>query len=175
MQALSRLPGAQLLFVGGGTGATDPGNAAFAAALRDEIGRLGLAERVHWTGHCPAAEAAALLRACDLVVLPFRDGASFRRSSLVAALALGCAVVTTEPAGPAEVWLGAEQPTLVDGENAALAPPEAGALAEALARLLHDAAGRARLGAGAARLGEAFRWAEVGRRMGHLYAQILTR
>lgn len=172
VQALARLPEAQLLFIGGGTGITDPGNAPFAAALRDEIVRLGLVKRVHWTGRRPAEEAAAFLRACDVVAMPFRDGASFRRSSLVAALALGCAVVTTTPADPAEVWLGVGQPTLEDGVSAALVPPDEAVLAGALGRLLHDPAGRARLAEGAARLGEAFRWPEVGRRIVELYAQV---
>lgn len=155
---------AGLLFVGGGTGSTDPGNAPFAAALHAEIARLGLAERVRWTGPLPDVEAAAALRACDLLVLPFRDGASFRRSSLVAALALGCPVVTTLPQDSAEVFLGAGRPTLVDGENAALvAAEDLPSLVEALAGLLHDGGRRAVLGAGAARLGQAFRWEEVAR------------
>lgn len=172
VEALARLPHTHLLMVGGGTGATDPGNAPFAAALRDEIVRRGLAKRVHWTGRCPADEAAAFLLACDVVAMPFRDGASFRRSSLVAALALGCAVVTTPPQGPAEVWLGEGRPTLADGVNAFLAPAEAGALAEAIAALSADAAGRARLGAGAARLGQAFTWEKVGKRTTELYGQV---
>jgi glycosyltransferase involved in cell wall biosynthesis len=173
VRALSRLPRAHLLFVGGGTGVTDPGNAPFAAALRDDIVRLGLVERVHWTGHCPPEEAAAFLRACDVVAMPFRDGASFRRSSLVATLALGCAVVTTMPQDPAEVWLGAGQPTLMDGENVALVPPEEATWAAALGQLLADEAGRTRLGKGAARLGQAFRWEDVARKTGALYEQVL--
>ncbi len=170
------LPGARLLFVGGGTGASDPGNAPFAAALRAEVARLGLAERVHWTGSLPEGEAAAALRACDLVVLPFRDGASFRRSSLVAALALGCPVLTTGPSSPAEVSLGAGRPTLVDGESAALVPAgDVPALAEAISALLGDAGRRATLGEGAARLGQAFRWEEVAQKTRELYGSVAGR
>jgi glycosyltransferase involved in cell wall biosynthesis len=175
VRALARLPQAHLLFVGGGTGATDPGNAPFAAALRDEIVHLGLAHKVHWTGRCPAGEAAAYLRACDVIAMPFRDGASFRRSSLVAALALGCAVVTTTPRDPAEVWLGEGQPTLTDGENATLVPPDEAPLAAALARLLQDPAGRARLAEGAARLGQAFTWEKVGGRTRELFELLRPR
>lgn len=174
LQALPALrPGAHLAFVGGGTGATDPGNAAFAAALRDEIARQGLEGAVHWTGPCSALEAAAYLRACDLVVLPFRDGASFRRSSLVGALTLGAAVVTTQPLDPAEVWLEAGLPTLADGDNVALVPrDDAAALGSRIGALLADPGRRARLGQGAARLGQAFRWDRVGSQVRALYEDL---
>ncbi len=159
----------RLLMVGGGTGVTDPGSAAYAAEVHAQIDRLGLADLVRWTGACPAEEAAGHLLACDLVVLPYRDGASFRRSSLVAALALGCPVVTTEPLSGDEVSLGPGEPTLASGENAALAPREdAAALAASIAALLDDPMRRRQLGEGARRLGEAFRWEEVAERVERL-------
>ncbi len=52
----------------------------------------------HWflpLGFLPAAEASRLLRAADLLLLPFEDGASERRGSLMAGLAHGVPVVTT--------------------------------------------------------------------------------
>ncbi len=163
----------RLLVVGGGTGATDPGNVAFQEALQAQIAHLGLQEAVLWTGPCPAEQAAAHLRTCDLVVLPYRDGASFRRSSLVAALTLGCAVVTTVPLEPAEVRLGPGQPTLRHGENAFLVPGgDTTALAAALNELLLDSDRRQRLEEGAGRLGKLFSWDVVAGRTREAYIEI---
>lgn len=163
---------ARLLIVGGGSSSTDPG---FAQALREEIASEGLEDAVLWSGPCPAEEAAALLQACDLIVLPYRDGASFRRSSLVAALALGCPVLTTHPQDPAEVSLEEGRPALQDGENAALVPPDDGeALASAIAALLEAPEWRRRLGEEAGRLGRSFRWEEVGRRTHALYRSLVA-
>ncbi len=162
-----------LLIVGGGTGSTDPGNLRFREDLQRRTVALGLERLVHRTGLCPAAEAAAWLQACDLVVLPYREGASFRRSSLVAALALGCPVVTTEPLNPTETFLGASRPTLERGQNVWLVPRgEVGSLRDALAALLRDPQRRQRLAEEAGRLGQVFSWAEVARQMQNLYRSL---
>lgn len=166
---------ARLVMVGGATGATDPGNAPFRDSLRALIARLGLEQAVLWTGVCPEEEAAGHLKACDLVVLPYRDGASFRRSSLIAALALGCAVVTTVPLDPAEVSLGPGRPTVEDGVNVAMVSGgDVSGLVTILGDLLQRPPQRQRLGQGAQRLGRAFRWDEVGRQTHALYAGLLS-
>jgi glycosyltransferase involved in cell wall biosynthesis len=164
----------RLLFVGGGIGTVGQGHAAFAEALRARIATLGLEKAVLWRRHCAAEEAAACLLACDLVTIPYRDGASFRRSSLIAALALGCAVLTTEPLAEDEVSLGRGEGELRNGENVALvARSDVSALTEGLVRWLSDPEGRARIAAGAARLGQAFRWPEVAARTLALYSQVV--
>jgi glycosyltransferase involved in cell wall biosynthesis len=165
---------ARLLLVGGDAGASDSGNVAFRDSLRALIGQLGLEEVVLWTGVCPAEEAAGHLSACDLVVLPYRDGASFRRSSLIAALALGCTVVTTVPLDREEVSLGPGRPTVEQGLNVTLVPPEdVEALTGVAAGLLERPSQRQQLAQGARELGRAFRWDEVGRRTHALYADLL--
>ncbi len=174
VEALARLRRAgrpaRLLIIGGGKSATDPG---FAHILQEKVASEGLEEAVLWSGPCPPEEAAAFLRACDLIVLPYRDGASFRRSSLVAALSLGCPVLTTYPQDPAEVSLEEGRPALRDGENAVLVPPgNEEALALAIAALLETPERRRRLGKEAGRLGSAFRWEEVGRKTHVLYATL---
>jgi polysaccharide biosynthesis protein PslF len=84
-----------LLVIGGDSPA--PQDRAHAEALRERIASGSLKGRVLITGHCPAHEVSAHLVAADLAALPFTDGASFRRGSLLAAMAHGLPVITTEP------------------------------------------------------------------------------
>ncbi|MCL4545386.1 MAG: glycosyltransferase family 4 protein, partial [Chloroflexi bacterium] len=88
----------RLILVGGGVGVSDPTNAHVHNELMDAMSRLGLAGRVVITGYEAARSVSADLLAADLVVLPYREGYSLRRGTLLAALAHGCAIVTTEPA-----------------------------------------------------------------------------
>ncbi|NWF78843.1 MAG: glycosyltransferase family 4 protein [Chloroflexi bacterium] len=142
----------RLVIVGGG--ATAPQDVAHATAIRALATQLGLTERIVATGHLAPAEVSACLLAADLAVLPFRDGASFRRGSLLAALAHGCPVVTTTPADGAT--LAALQPA------AALVPPgDAPALARALATLGADGEARARYAAAGRTLAERFAWPAI--------------
>jgi len=162
--ALARLRGAgadiMLLLVGGGTGASDPTNAQAAAALRQAITDRHLEAAVHWTGYVTPEEVSAALLSADLAALPFLDGASLRRGSLLAVLAHGLPVITTtpQPVPPsATPW-----PALRDGANALLVPPgEAEALAAAIERLRSDPALSARLGAGGRALTAAFDWDHI--------------
>lgn len=90
----------RLVLVGAPAGASDATSTAHAAQLDRLAAALGIGERVVRTGCVPPAEAAAYLLAADLVVLPFSDGASFQRGSLVAALALGLPLLTTARPNP---------------------------------------------------------------------------
>jgi glycosyltransferase involved in cell wall biosynthesis len=58
-------------------------------------GHPHLRGRVHATGELSPAEAAQHLAACDLLLQPYPDGASTRRTTLMAGLALGRPIVTT--------------------------------------------------------------------------------
>lgn len=64
---------------------------------RNELirGRTDRASRVFAPGSLSGEAVAEYLRACDLAVQPYPDGASTRRGSLMAALANGVPVVTT--------------------------------------------------------------------------------
>jgi glycosyltransferase involved in cell wall biosynthesis len=73
------------------------------------------------TGPLPAAEVAECLRACDLVVQPYPDGASTRRGSLMAALANGVPVVTTVGALSEPVWAGGAVAAVPAGDPERLA------------------------------------------------------
>src|SRR5690606_13857298 len=116
IEALAGLDGRfHLIFIGGQTGASDAGNnQSFLDGLRAQIDALGLSERVHWTGFLSDARVSAHLQAADLLVMPYRDGASLRRGTLMAALAHGRPLITTTPTAPT--------PQLVSGENCCLVP-----------------------------------------------------
>lgn len=97
LKALAAVPDVHLLMIGDRTGTADPTNAAYAKTIDSLIAELGLESRITWTGFVGDSEVFNYLRAVDVVVLPFRDGASFRRSSLMVAIHLGCTIITTQP------------------------------------------------------------------------------
>ena len=96
-----------------------------------------LADRVAATGELAPEAAAAHLAACDVLVQPFLDGVTTRRTSLMAGLALGKPVVTNAGALTEEVWR--------ERAAVALAPSPDGVSATAEA-LLHQPERWAELG-----------------------------
>jgi glycosyltransferase involved in cell wall biosynthesis len=93
-------------------------------------------------GELPPSRAAEALATADVVVNPFPDGATTRRTSLMAALALGKAVVTNEGHLTEPVWRSERCAELTQTHPARLA--------EAVLSLLADPERRAALGARAA-------------------------
>ena len=151
-----------LLMIGGQLGSSDPTNAAYLQRVQALILAQGIADRVHWTGFTGEAEVSANLLASDIAVLPYRDGVSFRRGSLMAALAHGLPVVSTEPAVPL--------PELQPNENMVLAPVQSPtALAEGVAEVWRNPAVRQRLSRGAAELANLFTWESIARRHTEVY------
>lgn len=156
-----------LVFIGGQTGSSDSTNQAFLARLQGQIADLGLAERVHWTGFLPDREVSAHLHAADLMVMPYRDGVSLRRGTLMAVLAHGRPLVTTLPAAPA--------PELRHGENVWLVPPaDPASLAAALRALLADAALRHSLGTGAVQVADLFTWDKIAAQTAVFFQELLA-
>jgi glycosyltransferase involved in cell wall biosynthesis len=200
LDALQRLPEQfRLLIVGGEAPAAQ--DRAYAAALRARIAAPAWRGRVIITGQCPEQEVSGHLLAADLAALPFGDGASFRRGSLLAALAHGLAVVTTAPQNPyARIAIRADRtenreprtiaqtrtitqpnsapalPDLVDLQNVALVPiGDAQQLAARLQQLADDPALRARLGAAGRVVAGAFTWEAIAARHHDLYTDLLHR
>lgn len=160
-------PSVHLLFLGGQTGASDPAtNEAFLAEIRARIAATGVAARVHWTGFVADDAVSAHLHACDVMALPYRDGVSLRRGTLMAVLAHGRPLVTTAPQQPVA--------ELAHGDNCWLTDGEPAALADAVRRLLADDALRDRLAAGAAALAGRFSWEAIAAETEVVYRQVLA-
>lgn len=83
---LNELPGAHVELLG-------RGSEEVVEKMRPRLGNL--ASRVGASGELDAAGLSRRLQACDLLVQPYPDGASTRRTTLMAALAHGIPVVTT--------------------------------------------------------------------------------
>jgi glycosyltransferase involved in cell wall biosynthesis len=125
---LRRLPAARVLLVG-------EGSDTFTGRLPPDV-----RDRVSGTGRLPGGEAAATLRGCDLLVQPYPDGVTTRRTSVMAALTTSVPVLTT--AGPLT------EPVWARTSAVALTPAgDAHAMVERAAGLAADPGARAALGA----------------------------
>lgn len=155
IRALARAePGTSLLMIGGRVGSSDSTNQAYADRMEKLIQELGLSHRIQSTGYMAADQVSAALLSADVLVLPYRDGVSFRRGSLHAALAHGCVIISTTPRVPI--------PELRDGENILLVPPDdPEAIGRTASRLKHDPTLGPRIGQGARELAEQFTWEHI--------------
>jgi GT2 family glycosyltransferase/glycosyltransferase involved in cell wall biosynthesis len=166
----------RLMVVGGGLGASDPTNAATSQALDKLAGDLGVRNELLWTGYLEPQEVSAALLSADMAVLPYADGASFRRGSLLAVLEHGLPVITTQSRDQrANEKMGEPeaQPELVDGKNALLVKPgDVSELVAAIKRLSGDSELRGRLAQGAATLAQSFGWEHIASAHKALYERL---
>ena len=96
------------------------------------------ADRLLAVGGIAAGELSAYLRACDVMVQPYPDGLTARRSSAIAALAHGTPLVSTRGYLTEPIW--------EESGAAVLAPVgEPAAMAELVRSLTADAGARARM------------------------------
>lgn len=145
---------AHLVMIGDSAGSSDPTNRVYAAEIETQVSSLNLTPYVHRTGFVDEQAVGAYLKASDVVVLPFLDGASYRRGSLMAAVRYGCAIVTTTPT--------INIPTFKHENNLLLVPPnDTRALTSALRRLYQEPELRSRLQAGTAQLSACFDWSQI--------------
>ncbi len=157
----------RLLMIGGRVGSSDPANIAYLQRMETLIEELGLTAHVFWTDYVDEQEVSASFWASDICVLPYRDGVSFRRGTLMAALAHGLPIVSTYP--PVEV---AE---IMEDENMALVPSDdTEALAGKIAQLAASLSLRRRLAHGAAEMSKLFSWEAIAERTMGVYEKVLT-
>jgi glycosyltransferase involved in cell wall biosynthesis len=112
-------------------------------------------------------EVSIAMYAVDLMVLPYRDGVSLRRGTLMATLAHGRPLLTTFPTSSLS--------ELIHGENVWLVPvDDPDALKEALEMLLGDRDRRLRLGQGALAVANCFTWDKIAQNTVAFYDQIVS-
>jgi len=156
----------KLLMVGGKIGTSDPTTTDYAHRMEVLCQELGLADQLLWTGYVDDEEVSANLLASDICVLPYRDGVSLRRGSLMAALVHGLPIISTRPT--------IQVKELIEGENIILVPPDD---VEALVAKIQELTGspvlRCRLAEAAKALAVAFDWGSIARRTLEVYQEVL--
>jgi glycosyltransferase involved in cell wall biosynthesis len=126
-------PRVRFVVVGGATFGLEP---EFAVALRGEAERLGLTERLVFTGH--RQDIPQLMAACDVVCHTSRVPEPFGMV-VIEAMSLGRPVIATRGGGPSEIITDGEEGLLVEPDDARL-------LAAAMVALVDDPERRARMG-----------------------------
>jgi len=156
----------KLLMIGGRVGSSDPTNIAYLEEMEALIDELNLAEHVSWTGYVGGQEVSANFWASDICVLPYRDGVSFRRGTLMAALVHGLPIVSTYPR--------VEVAEIIENENMGLVPSDdAEALANKIAEVASQPQLRRRLACGAAELSRLFSWEGIAENTMRVYEGVL--
>ena len=158
LDAMVQLPANFRLVLVGGAGESDA-DQAYAHMIRQRIEQSDLRDRVIVIGHAEPSDVSAYLMAADAIVLPFSDGYSYRRGSLITALAHGTPVITTQaPVGIAQDPL----PELEDGKHALLiAPNNTAQLVSAIMHLHRDIELSYWMGRNAKALTDIFSWEHI--------------
>lgn len=169
IQALAQLPAEMhLVFIGGRTGASDSArNQAFLTEIEAQIEQAGLEDRVHWTGFVKDDQVSAYLHAADMVILPYKDGVSLRRGTLMAALAHARPVISTHPQSPI--------PELHHGKNIWLVSAnDPAGLADAIDQLVAEPPLRHQLAANAGEIAHKFTWDTIAEQTAEFMADLVN-
>ncbi len=153
IEALSKMPkSVHLVCIGGRLGTSDSvNNQLFLDHLNRLIEVYKLQSRVHWTGYLSDRRVSSYFNLADLVVLPYRDGVSLRRGTLMAAMAHGRPIVSTLPPEPIA--------ELKHGENIFLVPPnDPEAIVDAVKQYLQDDQPFGKIGRAAQETSYQFSW-----------------
>ncbi|GAC1314622.1 MAG: glycosyltransferase family 4 protein [Chloroflexota bacterium] len=159
-EILLREPDVRLLLIGGAVGASDPTDRQTAERVRARL--AGLHGRVVQTGWLPPAALSAYLLAADVALLPYSDGPSARRGSLLACAEHGLPIVSTQPAAP-------------DVADVVLAvAPNSIALARAVTRLWRDPWLRHSYRARSRALAHSVSWSTIAAQHAALYTSLTS-
>jgi glycosyltransferase involved in cell wall biosynthesis len=153
----ARHPDGRLLLLGGEVGASDPTDRQTAARFRQRLD-----QRVLQTGWLPPPQLSAYLLAGDIALLPYADGASPRRGSLLACAEHGLPIVSTTPAAP----------EVADAVHAV--EPDPVRLADAVLHLAQTPADAARLRDSARALAARCAWPRIAQAHVQIYEQLVA-
>lgn len=151
----------KVVMVGGKTGSSDTSNVEYLREIEQLIESLGLGSHVRWTDFIADEDVSAFLTACDVVALPFRDGASYRRGSLMAAIYHGCVIITTQPNVPIPLFVDGENMILAQAETLNINTPPYIHITHSLLKVYRDADLREHLRQGAKKLARHFDWDNI--------------
>src|SRR5580698_3945603 len=112
LRALTRVPGAELMIVGGPARADLPTDDGYVSLARF-AGTLGISDRVMFTGRVDRGKMPALLRSADLVV----STSPHETSGTVSLQAMACGTPVIAPP------VGGHMDAVVDGTTGILVPP----------------------------------------------------
>lgn len=145
-----------------------PGQDKYHQKIKRSMDELRLGQFITFTGYLSPPEVAEALAAVDLAVLPFSYGASTKRSSLLAALACGCPVITTSDESLPEFF--------ETGRNISLVPPKDHVrLAQAMMLIWKDRVLLGKMGEGSKVLADHFSWDKIGEKHIEIYQKHLKR
>lgn len=169
LQALAKLDNnTHLIFLGASMGSSDPENKNFLAHIQQLIHDFQLDSRIHWSGFQEDSTLSTFFQAADMMVMPYRDGVSLRRGTLMAILAHGRPLITTRSKGKIL--------ELIHGQNVWLSPiDDIGALSDAIRKLSIDEALRNQLALGAKQLSRSFSWEKIAEKTLDFYSRVLIR
>jgi len=158
-QLLRRRPSAKLLLIG------HVHEGYFRTHIASLALQLGITEHIVLTGSCHSEQLSEYLSISDVCVLPFEDGASTRRSSLILAIAHELPIVTTPPKSAF--------PGLANGVNVVLVEHgNVGQLCDEVDALIGDVVLRDRIKQNVALLKQRYSWANIAKETADLYRSV---
>lgn len=153
---------AQLLFIS----QLNSENNAYHNRIRKLIDSLGINSSIFITGYVAPQEISKFLSLSDICVLPFGDGVTLRRGTLMAALAHARPVISTK----SYKYIPSE---LIDKENIYLIPiNDVEKLSEAIELLCVDDELRKKIAEGAGRAAKEFSWSKIAEHHNILYQKV---
>ncbi|OQY45143.1 MAG: hypothetical protein B6242_11245 [Anaerolineaceae bacterium 4572_78] len=161
-QLIKRGIDAHLLMIGGKFGDSDPTNIAYATQIESLIEKYNLSHHITFTGYADLSHVSAYLLSADAALLPYHDGVSFRRTTLIAMLKHGLPIISTKPTMPL--------PQIIPNKTMLLATAyDIRTLTESVMLLIHDDTLRKKLSIESKLLGETFNWDMISQKTADLY------